>query len=77
MTSKITSRAIQKLVGTESDELVTFQVRITTPFTAEEIQRLKDRNGQLLFDSGILAVVRLPARYLNELAKRPNVIEIS
>lgn len=77
MNVKITPRAQDKLIGTEADELIVFQVRITTPFTAAEIQLLNDWGGLLLFDSGILAVVKLPARNLNELAKLPNVIEIS
>lgn len=77
MNVKITPQARKKLIGTDADELVVFQVRIITPFTAAEIQLLNDWGGLLLFDSGILAMMRLPARNLNKLTELSNVIEIS
>lgn len=77
MHPKITSRALKKLVCKEADELVSLQVRITTPFTSDEIQMINTRGGTLLFDSGIVAVVRIPACKVIELAEAVNVMEIN
>lgn len=76
MRPKITSQALEKLIGKEADELVSLQVRITTPFTADEIQLLNSWEGKLLFDSGIMAVVRIPVSKLQDFAAFPNVTEI-
>ncbi|WP_437191363.1 hypothetical protein [Planctomicrobium sp. SH527] len=76
MHQKITARALEKLIGREADELVSLQVRINTPFTANEIQLLNSWGGTLLFDSGIVAVVKIPVSKIDDFATFPNVFEV-
>lgn len=76
MNPKVQPQAIVRLVGEEAHEPVTLKLRTTTPFTTEEIDRLTAWGAVLLYDSGIMAVVTLPAGRVDELAGFEAVLEI-
>lgn len=76
MNPKVRPQALAKLVGKESHEPVTVKLRTTTPFTEEEIDRLTAWGAVLLYDSGIVAVVTLPAGRVDDLAGIEMVLEI-
>lgn len=76
MNPKFHPQARAKLVGKRPDDRVTFKLRITTPFTPEEFHRLTAWGAVLRYDSGIMAVVTLPAGRVDDLAGFETVLEI-
>ena len=76
MNEKIKPQALEKLVGKHQDEPVSFTLRITTPLSQEQIELLTGWGGKLLFDSGIMAIVTIPASRAEELAEWESVQEI-
>ena len=76
MNQKVQPQAIARLVGKRSDDRVTVKLRTTTPFTEEEIDRLTAWGAVLLYDSGIMAVVTLPAGRVEDLAGYETAVEI-
>lgn len=76
MNPKVQPQALVRFGGKEADEPVTFRLRITTPFTPEEVHRLTAWGAVLLYDSGIMAVVTLPAGRVDDLAGFDMVLEI-
>jgi hypothetical protein len=54
-----------------------FTLRITTPLTTEEIQKLTDLGGTLQYDNGLMALIVIPPVRLNEFAENiESIIEI-
>ena len=76
MNEKIMPQALEKLAGKSQDEPVSFTLRITTPFSHEQISLLTGWGGKLLYDSGIMAVVTIPVSRTGELAEWETVQEI-
>ena len=76
MNEKIKPQALEKLVGKHQDEPVSFTLRITTPLSQEQIDLLTGWGGKLLYDSGIMAIVTMPASRTGELAEWETVQEI-
>lgn len=76
MNPKVRPQALAKLVGKRPDEPGTLKLRITTPFTPDEVHRLTAWGAVLLYDSGIMAVVTLPAGRVDDLAGYETVLEI-
>ena len=76
MNEKISPKALAKLAGKHPDELVSLSLRITTPLTQEQIDLLTGWGGVLLYDSGIMAIVAMPASRAEELAEWESVQEI-
>lgn len=76
MNEKIRPQALEKLVGKHQDEPVSFTLRITTPLSHEQIGLLTEWGGVLLYDSGIMAIVTIPAGRVSDLAEWETVEEI-
>ena len=76
MNEKIKPQALEKLAGKSQDEPVSFTLRITTPLSQEQIDLLTGWGGKLLYDSGIMAIVTMPASRTGELAEWETVQEI-
>lgn len=76
MNPKVHPQALAKLVGQKAHEPLTFKLRTTMPFTPEEVHRLTAWGAVLLYDSGIMAVVTLPAGRVDDLAGFETVLEI-
>ena len=76
MNEKIMPQALEKLAGKNQDEPVSFTLRITTPLSQEQIELLTGWGGKLLFDSGIMAIVTIPAGRVSDLAEWETVEEI-
>ena len=76
MNEKIKPQALEKLAGKSQDEPVSFTLRITTPLSQEKIDLLTGWGGKLLYDSGIMAIVTMPASRTGELAEWETVQEI-
>ena len=76
MNEKIMPQALEKLAGKNQDEPVSFTLRITTPLSQEQIELLTGWGGKLLFDSGIMPIVTIPASRAEELAEWESVQEI-
>lgn len=75
MNSKITASALKQMQGKRPDELVLLKLRIFTPLS-EEIDLLTAWGGEVLYDNGMLALVRIPAGRLDEVAEWEIVLEI-
>lgn len=76
MKPKITAKAIAKLEGKADDDMVAFMLRTTTPLSDGQHDQLKQWGGKLLYDSGIVAVVEIPAGHVDDLATWDIVLEI-
>lgn len=76
MNPKVQPAALAKLVGREAHEPVTLKLRTTMPLTSEQIAKLTAWGGRLLFDSGIMVVVSVPASRIEEIAGWEVVLEI-
>ena len=76
MNPKITAKAIAKLEGRLNGDMVALNLRTTTPLTNDQIDQLTQWRGKLLFDSGIVAVVEIPAGHVDDLAELGNVLEL-
>lgn len=76
MKPKITAKAIAKLEGKAARDMVSLTLRTTTPLSDGQHDQLKQWGGKLLYDSGIVAVVEIPAGCIDDLATWDNVIEI-
>lgn len=76
MNSKITSKAIAKLEGKAAGDMVALRLRTTTTLSGEQHEQLMQLGGKLLYDSGIVAVVEIPAGCIESLAAWESVIEI-
>lgn len=76
MNEKIKPQALEKLAGKSQDEPVSFTLRITTPLSQEQIDLLTGWGGKLLYDSGIMAIVTMPASRVEKLAEWESVQEI-
>jgi hypothetical protein len=76
MNPKITSKAIAKLEGKSDSDVVALTLRTTTPLSDEQHEQLMQLGGKLLYDSGIVAAVEIPAGCIESLAAWDNVIEI-
>lgn len=76
MNEKIMRQALEKLMGKNQDEPVSFTLRITTPLSQEQFALLTGWGGVLLYDSGIMAIVIIPASRAEELAEWESVLEI-
>ncbi|MFO1043299.1 MAG: hypothetical protein U0941_16010 [Planctomycetaceae bacterium] len=76
MNEKIRPQALEKLAGKSHDEPVSFTLRITTPLSQEQIDLLIGWGGKLLYDSGIMAILTIPASRAEELAELETVLEI-
>lgn len=76
MNEKIMPQALEKLAGKSQDESVSFMLRITTPLSQEQIDLLTGWGGTLLYDSGIMAIVTIPASRAEELAEWESILEI-
>lgn len=76
MNEKIMPQALEKLVGKSQDESMSFTLRTTTPLSQEQIDLLTGWGGKLLYDSGIMAIVTMPASRADELAEWESVQEI-
>ena len=76
MNPKITAKAIAKLEGKLESDLVSLNLRTTTPLTNEQIDQLMQFGGRLLYDGGIVAVVEIQAGHIDDLAKWGNVLEL-
>jgi hypothetical protein len=75
MNSKITASALKEMQGKRPDEVVSLRLRITTPLTTE-VNLLTAWGGELLYDNGMLALVRIPAGRVNEVAEWEIVLDI-
>ena len=76
MNAKITASALKALHGKHPDVLVSLMLRTTTPLTCEEMTLLKEWGGELLYDSGIVVMARLPAGRVNDISIWDCVIEV-
>jgi hypothetical protein len=76
MNEKLTPQALEKVAGNSHDEPVSFTLRITTSLSQEQIDLLIGWGGKLLYDSGIMAIVTMPASRAEELAEWELVQEI-
>jgi hypothetical protein len=76
MNQKINARAMAKLASLREDESLSLSVRTKTPLTPEEIDLLNAWGGTLLYDSGIMLIIRIPASRVNDLAEWETVLEI-
>lgn len=76
MTPKITSKAIAKLEGKAACDMVALTLRTTTTLSDEQHVQLMQLGGKLLYDSGIVAAVEIPAGHVDDLAAWDNLIEI-
>ena len=76
MNGKIKASALKVMQGKRPDEIVSLKLRITTPLTGEEISLLTAWGGNLLFDSGMLAILTIPSCRVNELAEWETILEI-
>ena len=76
MNEKIKASALKEMLGKQPDEIVSLRLRITTPLTGEEISLLTAWGGNLLFDSGMMAILNVPVKRVNELAEWGTVLEI-
>jgi hypothetical protein len=76
MNEKIRPQALEKLAGKNQDEPVSFTLRITTPLSHEQFALLTEWGGKLLYDSGIMAIVTIPAGRVSDLAEWEVVEEI-
>ena len=76
MNPKVHAQALVRLVGKEAHEPLTVKLRTTTPFTPEEVHCLTAWGAVLLYDSGIMSLVTLPASRVDDLAGLETVLEI-
>ena len=76
MNPKLTASALEKLNGKHEAELVSLTLRTTTPLSSEEISLLTAWGGKLLYDSGIMVILNLPAGKVNDIASWECVIEV-
>ena len=76
MNGKIKASALKEMQGKHPDELVWLRLRITTPLTGEEISLLTAWGGNLLFDSGMMAILNVPVGRVNKLAEWETILEI-
>ena len=76
MNPKLHAQALVRLVGKEAHESVTVKLRTTTPFTPEDVHRLTAWGAVLLYDSGIMAIITLPAGRVEDLAGFETVLEL-
>jgi hypothetical protein len=76
MNAKITASALKALHGKHQDILVSLMLRTNTPLTCEEMTLLKEWGGELLYDSGIVVMARLPAGRVNDISIWDCVIEV-
>lgn len=76
MNQKIKPQALEKMAGKHQGELVSLSLRITTPLSHEQISLIKTWGGRLLYDSGIMAVVTIPASRVEGLAEWKTVLDI-
>ncbi len=77
MNTKITERAIAKLEGKLDGDVVSFTLRTTTPLSSKHFDQLTQWGGKLLYDSGIVTVVEIPAGRIEDLASWENVLELT
>ncbi|HQX53625.1 MAG TPA: hypothetical protein PLY87_20960 [Planctomycetaceae bacterium] len=76
MNEKINEQALAKLKGKLNSDVVSLSLRTTTPLNSEHFDQLRHWGGTLLYDSGIVAVVEIPAGRIEELAAWDTVLEI-
>ncbi len=76
MNPKITTKVIAKLEGKTAGDMVALTLRTTTTLSDEQHEQLMQLGGKLLYDSGIVAVVEIPAGCIESLAAWDNVLEI-
>lgn len=76
MNENIKPQALEKLVGKHQDEQVSLSLRITTTLSHEQIGLLTAWGGRLRYDSGIMAIVTIPAGRVSDLAEWETVEEI-
>ena len=76
MNEKISPKALEKLAGKHPDEHVSLSLQITTPLSYEQFGLLTEWGGVLLYDSGIVAFLTIPANRVEELAEWETVQEI-
>ena len=74
MNAKIKASALKEMQGKLPDDIVWLRLRITTPLS-EEIALLTALGGEVLYDNGTMAIVRLPTRRV-DVAGWENVWEI-
>jgi len=75
MNAKIKASALKEMQGKLPDDIVWLRLRITTPLS-EEIALLTALGGEVLYDNGMMAIVRLPTRWVDEVAGWEKVWEI-
>jgi hypothetical protein len=56
--------------------MVALNLRTTTPLSNDQFDQLMQWGGKLLYDSGIVAFVEIPAGHVDDIAKWDNVLEI-
>ncbi|MCU0712524.1 MAG: hypothetical protein MUC43_10735 [Pirellula sp.] len=76
MNPKITKMAIEKLAVKSNSDTVALKLRMTTLLSHEQHEQLKQWGGKLLYDSGIVAVIEVPAGHVDDLAAWDNVLDI-
>lgn len=76
MNPKITAKAIAKLEGKLDCDLIALKLRTTAPLNNDQIDQLMQFGGSLLYNSGIVAVVEIPAGHVDDLAAWDNVLEL-
>lgn len=75
MSATIKASALKELRGKLPGEIVSLRLRINTPLS-EEIALLTAWGGEVLYDNGMLAIVKLPVGRVNEVAEWEMVLEI-
>jgi hypothetical protein len=76
MNPKINASALKQMHGKHSDEIVSLRLRIFTPLTGAEISLVTSWGGKLLYDNGMMALLNLPVRKVNDIAEWETVLEI-
>lgn len=76
MNEKIRPQALEKLKGKHPDEQVSLSLRISTSLSHEQLVLVTGWGGKLLYDSGIMAVVTIPASRVEGLAEWKTVLDI-
>ena len=76
MTSKIRPKAEKKISEVGPTDLVSLTIRLSSPLTKDEINSLSADGGELMYDNGTMAVIKIKPVNLGEFLKIESVVEV-
>ena len=74
--SKILPTALKRIRNSAPDSLLTVTIRTMTSLTNDEIRLLTEWGGTLVYDSGIMVILTVPARHINAIVAWECVLEL-